>query len=245
MPADFPIIRYEYYVAARTLLFNSSFAVTGITFGYAIENAIKQGLRGISGKLSQKEQRLLKTSHDLPRLFQICRRYGLFRETQVSEDFFLFANDHFKQRYPSHRKAVYNACLDSGRQLSFGIDCVFAYDDLICQLEDSLFEVTGDPYNLSGFQAGLDIDGIKGRNFFHCNAAALGRFELFAELVRECPWSDPKTHHLFSNGPDFYWKAKGLFNWWTNWRAKNAQQPALSFKYSMLRPQDRAILRHV
>lgn len=172
----FKFKRLGYYQAGRSLAFSN---VGGNSFfillGYAIEMHIKAAIFEIECqgvKLSGSELRLLY-GHKIKELFHLGKKYGLFQNVKVSDEFLDIAENFLHTRYPSQEKESMQRILDAN-PLGFGITVynIFPYDDLICQLDRELSEIANNENDSIIILAAKYINAAENVPLFHCNAFA-------------------------------------------------------------------------
>jgi hypothetical protein len=135
MARSFRDLRLEYYSAGRNVFAEGSLAAAPVLLGYAIEMALKAGLHKAQSDWLPGDTTLVKTSHDLKKLYLRAREFGVFANTHISTDFLKYASDHFTRRYPSGGTDLLEGLR---RGWSIGTHKLGSYDDCICQLDGSL-----------------------------------------------------------------------------------------------------------
>ena len=162
-------LRFEYYASGRSAILNQSPLIGGILLGYAIESSLKMLLDLSSGyKLSK--------NHDLCALYKEYRNQN-FPKLEMTEDFLRFANDRLDQRYPSAHHRVMKWHIKEDRFQEFPVDNIVYYDDVICQLDDSITERFQCSSASILVRAALNMETYPGRSVFHCNHHAKSRFD--------------------------------------------------------------------
>ena len=172
--------RYEYYVAGRTLWFNNQMQTGALMFAYAIEAHIKHLLSN-----HRNCPRKLLYSHDIPILFEKSIELDLFTDVEVSDDLLRYAQDNFHRRYPSQTNETIKAASDRGHALFMDPGLVIAYDDLILQMDYSIYKKFGTPKASVAAMAAQLVDCADGRFFFHSNHAALDHLNEILKMHEE------------------------------------------------------------
>jgi hypothetical protein len=176
---SFSNYRYNYYISGRLLFFSTLPQTGAILLGYAIESFLKAGLSILKNK-----NKRLENSHNLIWLFDECRKLGIYNEIKTSHDFIEYANDMLNQRYPSQSAATHVKTNIHNQSINFKLEFLTSYDDLICQLDDTLALFVEDVWSSIGVKAATQLAQInKGRLFFHCNAFALSRFPSYRDKI--------------------------------------------------------------
>lgn len=181
---QYRLIRYDYYHAGRLLHLIGNFHGAGIMLGYAVETTMKAGLMEVLTEEQQKKNRILNHAHDVRKIFAECRRYGLFTDVGVSEDFLKHINNYF-QRYPSQQRKVLNEADKQNRVIGNSIDWVYYYDDLIVRLDHHLFKRTSDPSISIIYHAIRTLETRYARDILRGNAFALLKFEEYAQWISQ------------------------------------------------------------
>lgn len=92
-------LRFDYYLAGRTLLFTNQIQTSVLMFGYAIEAHFKQLLS--SDPLFKKK---LQFGHGFLGAYNKLKDNGFLTGVRVSEDLLHFAEDNFHRRYPTQKE---------------------------------------------------------------------------------------------------------------------------------------------
>lgn len=230
---SFTMLRLDYYLSGRVLMFSSCLKGAGLMLGYAIESHFKSALSLVDTELSPGDEKLQKHSHNLPALLNACRQLGFFDEIKVSPELIEFADDHLNQRYPSQQRRKQGKAHQMGRVMSFGVNDILAYDDLICQLDDELYRFTGNPLCSIGVRAALSADSTSGRMFFHSNAPAVSRLEKYANIVKEIRPDRTELIAELDKGEEGLWTYEGFgVSIGPGWRELSASNHAENFKYN-------------
>lgn len=184
-------LRYEYYVAARTLWFSSQQTMGAIMFGYAIECHLKHALLEAS-----PGNKKVQFGHSLHDLFSVCREYDLFSGVRVSDAFIDYCQDNFTTRYPSQVVSGNQAIEDRGQIRVVDSACVHAFDDLVLQMDDAMRERFGDDAWMGRWLA-LGVEGLPARWFFHSNYAATKqcRLESYSNYLTRWSEGSRETSH--------------------------------------------------
>jgi hypothetical protein len=123
--------------------------------------------------------------HDLPMLFKESRKVRLFSDVEVSEDLLLYAQDHFHSRYPSQTQETSNKALALGHAVGLDPSRILAYDDLILQLDRSLWRVLNDVRASVALMGGKSANTELGRFFFYSNLVAIDLLEDIKTMLEE------------------------------------------------------------
>jgi len=202
------MVRYDYYHAGRLLHLMGNFHSGCIMLGYTVETTMKAGLMEVLSEEQQNENRILNQSHDVRKIFNECRKHGLFEDIWVSRDFLEHINNNF-QRYPSQMKRVAEEAGKQNTVLGNSVDWVYYYDDLGVQLDEHLLKRTSDPSISIIYHALRVLETKYARDILRENAFALLKFDDYAALVRQ---NMPEREDLrktikdnLSKGATFYW----------------------------------------
>lgn len=172
-------LRFDYYVAGRTVWLSGQMAMGGMLLGYAIETALKHLLV----ECGEANNRAVARGHDYLELVKMCKSAGKLHGLKASGDFLRYAQDGFHMRYPSQQRQTLQKAEADGTSLNKGIDNLPAYDDLIMQLNDAVVE-KATPATCIGAKAAESFDTVSGRFFWTSNAAAMARRETICERVK-------------------------------------------------------------
>lgn len=173
------IKRFDYYVAARTLWFNNQLNMGAILFGYAIESHFKHGL-----SIIKECPKKIQYSHDLLLLYEKAKEFDLFLDVEVSEDLLQYSNDFFTQRYPTQFINTVKEAEENMRCISIAPDIILAYDDLIMQLDQSIYSKFDTARATITLYAGKQINTKQGRIFFHNNHAFIKRIDEIINVLK-------------------------------------------------------------
>lgn len=202
------LIRYDYYQAGRILHLMGNFHGAGIMLGYTVETEMKAGLMEVLSEEDQKKNRILNSSHDVIKIFNECRKYRLFSDIQVSDDFLEHVNYHF-QRYPSQKRKTLDQASSQKKVIGNSQDWIYYYDDLIVQLDCALYKLTSDPYCSIIYLVLQSLETRYSRDILYRNAHALMQFDNFAAVIRQIiPQRQDLKNQIeenFSKGVIFYW----------------------------------------
>lgn len=205
---QYRLIRYEYYHAGRTLHLMGNFHSAGIMFGYTIETIMKAGLIEVLPKEQQLSNKILMHSHDVKGILAECNKYELFTDIKVSRDFLEHVHYHF-QRYPIQIKKAMDEASKQNSLISNSIDWIHFYDDMIVQLDSSIYELTSDPLVSIFCLTFLALETRNARDILRENAHALQMYDKYVSLIYD---NMPERQDLiiqiqenFSRGPEFYW----------------------------------------
>ena len=172
--------RYEYYVAGRTLWFNNQMEMGAMMLAYSVEAHMKQVL-----SQQKKPPRKLLYGHDILGLFEKSTELNLFTDLEVSNDLLRYAQDNFHRRYPSQTRETIQDAMSRGHCLAMDPCLIFAYDDLILQLDESVYRYSGTVKASIAARGATLVDCFDGRLFFHCNYPAIDRLEYIIKLHEE------------------------------------------------------------
>jgi hypothetical protein len=133
----------EYYACGRRLMKEAAFSAAPVLLSYAIEMILKAGLHRSRERWTPDDKKLIGKSHDLVKLYTRAKEMGEtgqsttgapFADTNIAIEFMAYASDNFARRYPSGE----NKRSGGRNEWSIGTTKLSAYDDCICQLDDSL-----------------------------------------------------------------------------------------------------------
>lgn len=130
----FQYLRFEHYASGRLLLLNGSITAALMLLAYTIEYHLKAALVEVEQRWTAEERKLVHGKHSLTRLYRACQDHKLLLQTYIQGDFFDYANDHFKRRYPSLEAEV----MAERSYWSVATDILHTYDDCITQLDRGL-----------------------------------------------------------------------------------------------------------
>jgi hypothetical protein len=177
---EWTLQRYEYYLAGRTLWLCNQMEKSALMLAYSIEAHIKH-LLSRQKEVSQK----LQYDHDIPKLFGKSRDLGLFADVEVSEDLLRYVQDHFHSRYPSQKKETINRAMNRGHTIGLDPTRILAYDDLILQLDQSLWRALHDVRASVALMGGKGASTAPGRFFFYSNHVAIDLLEDIKIMLEE------------------------------------------------------------
>ena len=202
------LIRCDYYQAGRILHLMGNFHSAGIMLGYTIETEMKAGLMEVLSEEEQNKNRILNSSHDVIKIFNECKKYRLFSEIQVSNDFLEHVNYHF-QRYPSQKRKTLDQATSQYKVIGNSKDWVHYYDDLIVQLDCALYKISSNPFASIICLVLQSLETRYSRDILYRNAHALLQFDNFAAVIRQItPQRQDLKNQIeenFSKGAIFYW----------------------------------------
>jgi len=189
-------------------MFEGNFFAGGIMLGYAVETTLKAGLLEVLNNEEQKKNKILRKSHDIVKILNECRKYGVFREIEISRDFLEHINNNF-QRYPSQMHDIFRKASERNIVLSNSPDNVYYYDDLIVQLDTYLLKYTSDPAISMIYFAYRTLETKYAHDLLRENAFALNLFKKFEQRVnKRLPPREDLKHLIVQNlskGPAYYW----------------------------------------
>lgn len=202
------LLRYDYYHAGRLLHLMGNFHSGCIMLGYTVETTMKAGLMEVLSEEQQEKNRILNSSHDVRKIFNECRKYRIFKDIRVSNDFLEHIDNNF-QRYPSQMKKISEEADKQNTVLGNSVDWVYYYDDLVIQLDEQLLKRTSDPSISIVYHAIRTLETKYARDILRENAFALLKFDDYAALVRQnMPDREDirkSIENNLSNGAAFYW----------------------------------------
>lgn len=183
---QFTNLRLDNYSTARYIGFTcGSFMRMSLhLLGMTIELTYKQLiLESQMSNLSKPEDRLIKESHDLEKLHQLCLTKGLLTEMTNYEDFLSYANLFYKTRYPIHVTETMNKLKDRFRNLGFSIANIFPYDEFICELDFLAQKKISDYSSSIIYQSLRHINNHKTLSIFHCNYFAFNQIDDYVKYL--------------------------------------------------------------
>ena len=172
-------VRLDYYVSARKLLGQGFFHSAGILFAYAVETHLQAALYEFyKGDQDRKVGRDILKNHKITELFNHYKNLNLLPAIVVSNDFLIFVEDNF-QRYPGQIIPRRGDRLNENGVVSFGIDGIHYYDDLVIQLDKNILEYTDSLDSSIGVNAIMRVDDICRIKFFQNNVHALSNIDYY------------------------------------------------------------------
>ena len=222
----FTRLRHKYYTAGRVLFLHGCMDMGMLMLGYAIESHFKHALN----ELNFTDRKIL-LSHDLNILFKKCIELGVFVNVDVSNDFILFANDHFDQRYPSQQMAKSKEMLEGNRAPMLTPSILIAYDDLLIHLDDALWQLTGDHESSLGIIAAATATWHDSRIFFHCNAPALSMLEKYIPVVKAVYPTNLAQIAILEQGVNYLWRLDTIGVSFAPYEQLLKAKPAANFQY--------------
>ena len=210
---QFKYKRLGYYQAGRYLAFSG---VGGqsyfIMLGYAIEMHIKAALAELEYtglKLTGGDIRLLY-SHKIKELYYLAKTHGLYKNVEVSDYFLDLAENFLHTRYPSQEAESKKRMTDKSYEIS--VYNIFPYDDLICQLDQELFAISGNENDSIIILTAKYLNTSESIPVIHCNAFAFEMIEPIKEQILNNPAVEDHHKQLLSTGMENLWALqKGLF----------------------------------
>jgi len=205
------LIRYEYYHAGRLLQSIGNFHSAGIMLGYTVETIMKAGLLEVMSNEEQSKSKILNASHDILKIYNECRKHGLFKDIDVSNDFLEHVNNNF-QRYPSQIQNVFEEANSKDNVLQNSINHINYYDDLIVKLDKHLLDMFDIP-SLSIFYFALfTLETRYAQDILYHNAFGLNQFSYYEKFVRNnLPERDDLKESIKQNlakGFNCYWNPR-------------------------------------
>lgn len=177
----FKELRFEFYVSGRNLWFSDTMSIAAMLLGHSVELHLKQALIEHVPALSKNKE--VKSRHNLPTLYDMCKQNGLYADVFASEVLIIYISDMLHQRYPSQSVEASINAEERGHAISQDIGVIQAYDDLIIQLDDSLLKKYRDQEISIGIQASHFVNRHQGRTFFHCNVGALRNIAYYRQIL--------------------------------------------------------------
>lgn len=158
-------IRYQYYISGRSDVIFQNFSAAGIMLGYAIETSYKQLLAELGATGSIMNSHYTRKLHE----YLVCN-YNFSLAPLVCMDFLDFVDDHLEARYPIQTEKVQNRLQPQGRLLSFNLNALSFYDDLMFQLDRLIYGQSPTEVGTSVyFRGAVDCKMFRGAFFFHGN----------------------------------------------------------------------------
>lgn len=174
-------LRYRYYLAGRTLLFNNQIQSGVLMLGYAVEAHFKHIL-SFALNISKKHS----FGHNFFDTYKLLQDNGYFQDVDVSDDLILFVEDNFDRRYPSQTNRTINRANARGHAVCMAPDVIINYDEFIIQLDQSLIKKINDPEASILAMGAQQVDCGGSEYFFHNNYSALERINLAIQLCEKC-----------------------------------------------------------
>lgn len=173
-------LRYDYYLAGRTLLFNNQLQSAVMMLGYAVEAHLKH-LLAFDNSIKKKMQ----YGHDFIGSINhlISKKY--LQDVDINEDLIHFVTDNFDRRYPSQTDGTVKRANARGHAICMAPNVIINYDELILQLDMSVTKVAGTPEASILMQAAFQIDCNGAHYFFHNNFSAISRLNTAIELCEK------------------------------------------------------------
>lgn len=202
------LIRYEYYHAGRLLQSVGNFHSAGIMLGYTIETIMKAGLLEVMSDEDQSKSRIIKSSHDIVKIYNECRKHGLFKSIDVSDDFLEHVNNNF-QRYPSQMQIAFEEANSKNNVLQNSTNHINYYDDLIVQLDKHLLDGFGIPSLSILYFALFTLETRYAQEILSRNAFGLYQFGYYEKYIQKnMPDRDDLRKTINQNlakGVNYYW----------------------------------------
>ena len=222
----FAELRHQYYAAGRVLFLSNCMRMGALMLAYAIEGSLKHALNeqnfGDKGILH---------SHDICLLFQTCRQLGMFAHVEASPDLLEYADDLFNQRYPSQIANRSEEMVQRNRAMSMTSSILIAYDDLLVQLDTSLWTLTDDHLSSAAIIAARTSNSYDGRIFFHCNAPAVSMLDRYLETVRKYYPTEKADIDQLEKAVDHLYYFPETHIRFAPFEQVKAAQPAKRFRY--------------
>ncbi len=205
---SYRLIRYEYYHAGRLLQSVGNYHSAGIMLGYTIETIMKAGLVEVMPDDEQSKSKILNNSHDIVKIHNECKKYSLFNNIDVSNDFLEHVNNNF-QRYPSQMQATFEVAISKNNVLANSINHLNYYDDLIVKLDKYLLEKYENPALSILYFAFRTLETRYAHEILLRNAFALSYFDLYVSYVnKNLPEREDLIDLIKQNlakGVNYYW----------------------------------------
>ncbi len=202
---DWAMLRYSYYSSGRNELLLGNFDAAGILLGYAVETSFKHALLE-----SGYDNKAILHSHDIRKLRSACKGTLALPHLEVSDDFLDYINDHFKPRYPSLKDQVIKGVEARSGFLTFGPLLLSWYDDVMFQIDNWIYEYTGDVLASCFFRATADLLNLKGALFFHGNYHACKYLTELKSMCEQHGRDDYVIKELSKKVEDFWERTKTL-----------------------------------
>lgn len=226
---QYRLVRYDYYHAGRVLHLMGNFHSACIMLGYTVETIMKAGLIEVLSNHEQQKNKVLNSSHNIRNIYSECRKYGLFEDIKVSNDFIEHIDYHF-QRYPSQMQKVSENANKQNKVIGNSDDWLFYYDDLIVQLDDYLLNRASNTMISIIYHAIYTLETRYARDILQENAFVILKFNKYADLIRKnMPERDDLKAQIeknLSKGALFYWNIEN------NLGITNEQINSIAQKYS-------------
>lgn len=222
----FAELRHQYYTAGRILFLSNCMRMGALMLGYAIESGLKHALN----EREFRDKKILY-DHDLRLLFHTCREQGAFLDVEVSPDLLEYANDLFDVRYPSQLAARSEDMIQRNRAMSTTPAILAAYDDLLVQLDTSLWNLTEDHRSSAVIIAARTSNSYDGRVFFHCNAPALTMLDRYLETVRKYYPTARADIEQLERGVEHLYYFDAMHIRFASFDRLKVAQPAKRFRY--------------
>lgn len=200
------LIRYEYYHCGRNAMLTGNFIVGGILLGYAVETTMKAGLMEVLTTEERRRNKILY-SHDVISVLNECKKNGIYKVINVSDDFLRYINNNF-QRYPSQMDKVFEESIKKDIVLCNSTDYVYYYDDLVIQLDNCLRLFTNDNATSMLYFALRTLETKYAHDFLYENAFALRHYDEFETDLNMLPLRDDLKKTMTENydkGFQYYW----------------------------------------
>lgn len=173
-------LRYDYYLAGRTLLFNNQLQSAMLMLGYAVEGHLKHLmaandlLRGLASK-----------GHNFFGYVAALRDAGYLQDVHLGDDLLHFIEYNFHRRYPRQTKETIQKANERGHAVSMSPTVMVPYDDLLIQLDQSVTSFFGTPHASVLLKAVQRIEDHGANYFFHCNYPAIAKLDGAIGLAEE------------------------------------------------------------
>ncbi|PWA07259.1 hypothetical protein [Flavobacterium psychrotolerans] len=183
----FTMLRFENYVTARYIAFTcGSFnRMAHYLMGMSLELSYKficMELKKKGIQFSNNEDKLLKNSHDLIKLHELCKSKGRLLKIINYESFLFYANAFYKTRYPEHIKESTKIASEKFKQISFSAHNIFPFDDLISQIDSDIFDLTNDEKTSIIYVGIFNMNTHPSNSLFHSNGKCydlIPKYEIF------------------------------------------------------------------
>lgn len=185
--------RFDHYAGGRLLTKQGSFYAAPTILAYAIEYSLKAALDELPNGAPEKHLHFGRDyRHDLRKLYELCSGKRLLEAVDISADFFDYASEHFKRRYPSLEKDV----LADRKRIQFGGAILTTYDDAMIQLDRGLDDLYGaGTWSLGNFALTGSFTGLS-KAFFHDNVFAVDRLAEYLSSAEGERIKYPEREHL-------------------------------------------------
>jgi hypothetical protein len=197
---QFNDLRLEYLATGRAAMVYLMLWAGAINLGYAVESYLNQGMLELGIK-----KNIIQNSHDLRKKLKECRKLGLYKSVDSSNDFLQYVEWLFNMRYPTSFDKYGNFAYEIGKAISIDSATFHLYDDLICQLDDDLRGFVQSHSVSTLVRAAAISNEIKAKLIFYYNAPALSRLAEFTEIVERNFTTNFSAISELHKGENYFW----------------------------------------